>query len=132
MTYGTLLSATGYVHIINRITIIAILINIGLNLILIPSLGAIGASWTTVIALSFLGIFNLGYVHFKLEVKVPWDIIIKLLIIGLVLMLLMYSSTLLDIPWWVVGICSGVLYSVICVATGLLPKEQIPFGKNKQ
>jgi len=129
-TYSVLLSATGYIYFINRITIIAIMLNIVLNVFLIPVLGALGAAWTTVAALSLLGITNIVFVHYKLEVKVPWDILLKLIIAGGIISFIIYLFSLLTVSWWIAGLLSGIIFLVICVWLSIIPKAYLTFLQN--
>ena len=67
------------------IVIITALINIGLNYLLIPRIGVIGAAWATLISFAFQ--FIVGYLVSRKYYFIPfnWYIIIPLLISGIVM-----------------------------------------------
>ena len=56
---GPLLSMTGYTHIVFWNSIVVFILNIILNIILIPKYGIIGAAWATLISLLILGILRI-------------------------------------------------------------------------
>ena len=55
---GPILSMTGYTNIVFWNTIIAFILNIILNIILIPQYGILGAAWATLISLSIIGVIR--------------------------------------------------------------------------
>jgi O-antigen/teichoic acid export membrane protein len=60
MTYifGTLLTARGSLKELNTMAIIAVILNIGLNLLLIPTHGALGAAWSSVATQLFTSVYQ--------------------------------------------------------------------------
>ena len=50
--FGTLLTANGNIHLLNKLSVAILLINLGLNLLLIPHFQAYGAAWANFISLS--------------------------------------------------------------------------------
>lgn len=73
LIFGTLLTADGDLRILNIFSFIAIIINIGLNCILIPKHGAVGAAFTTFCTQCFIAIIQFLYCakmfHFRFSVK---------------------------------------------------------------
>ncbi|MEM6966723.1 MAG: oligosaccharide flippase family protein, partial [Bacteroidota bacterium] len=55
--FGTLLTANGSLLKMNRILVVAVILNIILNFILIPKHGAVGAAWATVVT-KFFSMFS--------------------------------------------------------------------------
>ncbi len=51
--YGTLLTANNSLAKMNRIFVVSVALNMGLNFLLIPTYGALGAAWTTFLTQSF-------------------------------------------------------------------------------
>lgn len=84
--------------VVMYITLFSALVNIGLNFILIPKFGIMGAAWTT--AFSFLVMFVLSYILARRYYFIPynWKIIIPSLLffIGIYIV---YSFILIENPW---------------------------------
>ena len=81
---GTTLNMTGFpkINLIN--TLIACGLNIGLNIILIPKMGGVGAALATLITLSFIALIR-GFQNWKLLQLIPWSWkIIKPIIAGII------------------------------------------------
>lgn len=66
--YGTVLTATGRILDFCYINIIAVLINVTLNLVLIPSMGAKGCCLAAVCSQLFTGILSMLYVKQKTQI----------------------------------------------------------------
>ncbi len=120
--FGTLLTANGSLKTLNILATIALVINIVLNVILIPRFQALGAAYAAVITQGFIGITNTIYAHkmlklpfnriqyFKLLILLALTILTiifckmntlnlipSLLIIGTIGLLLIFAFKLLDI-----------------------------------
>ena len=69
--FGTLITASGNMKLLNKIAFASLLLNIGLNFVLIPEYGAWGAALASLITQSFSGAFQVVFaVHlFKLKVN---------------------------------------------------------------
>lgn len=70
--YGTVLTATGYIRHFCMITFIAVLINIVLNLLLIPSWGAKGCCIAALLSQAFCGVATLLVVKKKLDIAIQY------------------------------------------------------------
>lgn len=121
MIYSTLLTATGYVNFVNRFFIAGILVNVLMNLWLIPSLGAIAAAWSTVASMGVMGLAYIGYTHFKLPVKVPYDLLGKILVLIALISLAYWGLLQVGLPWWLSGILAGSVYLLLCAGLGFIP-----------
>ena len=69
--FGTLITASGNMKLLNKIAASSLFLNIILNLFLIPQYGAYGAALSSLITQSFSGIFQVGFAVklFKLKVE---------------------------------------------------------------
>ncbi len=70
--YGTVLTATGHIRYFCIITFIAVLINIVLNLLLIPSWGAKGCCIAALVSQGFCGVATLVLVKKKLDIAIQY------------------------------------------------------------
>lgn len=52
--FGTLLTAGGYLRQLNLFALITLVLNVGVNLLLIPRLGAVGSAWASLTAQTFM------------------------------------------------------------------------------
>ena len=57
--FGTLLTAGGYLKQLNIFAASSLVLNMGVNLILIPRLGAVGSAWASLTAQSFMAVAQL-------------------------------------------------------------------------
>ena len=83
--FGTLLTANNNMKQINIMAFMGILINIGLNLVLIPTMKAEGAALASVVtqfSVAFIQVFLIQYI-FRFKVNYPF--LISILLLGLVL-----------------------------------------------
>lgn len=97
--YGTLLTANGNLRFLNSIALLGLVLNISLNVALIPTLKAEGAAWATLCTqwLVVLGQFVYAKIKFKITLQINLVIRISL---WLILVLLMAAfSTLSALPW---------------------------------
>lgn len=68
--FGTLLTANGSLKILNYSSFIGIIINVALNLYLIPTRGAEGAAFATFITQSFTAVIQFGYCIKLFSIKI--------------------------------------------------------------
>ena len=69
--FGTLLTAGGYLRQLNLFALITLVLNVVVNLLLIPRLGAVGSAWASLTAQTFMALaqFILAIRLFHL----PWS-----------------------------------------------------------
>lgn len=80
--FGTLLTANNSLRLLNRMALIGIGVNIGLNLILIPRMEAEGAAIATVITQSATALLQLGLVMKVFQFSIHWPTIIRVCILA--------------------------------------------------
>ena len=81
--FGTLLTANGSLKILNYSSFIGIIINVALNLYLIPTRGAEGAAFATFITQSFTAVIQFGYCMKLFSIKINKQrVLYYLLLIG--------------------------------------------------
>lgn len=70
LLFGTLLTANGSLKFLNAISAIGILLNVGMNIFLIPEYGASGAAFATLITQGSVSIIQIIYCVIKFSLKV--------------------------------------------------------------
>ncbi len=118
--YSTLLTATGYEKKVSKMIIGSIFINILGNLIFIPILGPVASAWITVASTLFLSILYVYFTHTKLEVKVPYSILLRLLIVFVLFTLAFYLLSLTTLQWYFVTMLAGASLLIFAYLAGLL------------
>jgi O-antigen/teichoic acid export membrane protein len=68
--YGTVMTATGHIIAYSYITLICIAINVIMNILLIPSMGAKGSCIAALTSQVFCGITVMWYVNQKLKINI--------------------------------------------------------------
>lgn len=108
--YGTFLTAAGKVNLINRTVLTAVVINVSLNLILIPFYGAEGAAFTSIITQYFV-----LSVQYYLTIKyLQTGFLYKIFIKRLLFILILLSSGILlrnisGFSWYLSAIITGLI-----------------------
>jgi len=119
--YGTLLTAAGKITIFNKIVFLGVIINLGLNLILIPSKGAFGAALATVFTQYFVlagqYIYDLKYFDIRFDFTLFLKRIFYLAVTTLVLY---FIKEKLDFNPWLMMFFSGLISMVIAIITGMI------------
>jgi len=119
--YGTLLTAAGKIGIFNKIVFAGVIVNLILNLILIPQRGAIGAAIATVFTqylvlsgqyIAGLKHFNTGF-DFKLFLRRTGFFLI-------VFITLYFFKFNLTIDWIISIAISGIFSIIVAIITGLI------------
>ncbi len=85
LVFGTLLTANGSLRQLNLMAIIALSINVILNIILIPVLGAKGAAITTLTAQTVFGVLQWILVRYRMNESLQKAAWVKLASLGVVL-----------------------------------------------
>ena len=81
--YGTVMTATGHIIAFCRLVIIAVIINLGLNLLLIPGYGAKGCAIAGLVSQLFLGLATMIYSLRRLQIEIHYrSILVYLLCFG--------------------------------------------------
>ncbi|MBC7451362.1 MAG: oligosaccharide flippase family protein [Cytophagales bacterium] len=116
---GTLLSATGGEHFINRMLVISILINVVLNVFLLPAMGISGAALATVISNLFVSGSYVYFIYKNKHVQINYAITVKLMGIAVLCTAASYFIHSAGILWWQAGILLCCITSIAAFALGL-------------
>ena len=115
--YGTILTATGRVQAFCLIMLIAVMINLVLNLILIPTHGAVGSCIAALASQVFAGIVTMLFVTKKLSLPLDPRSWFIYMIISIALVAFLYFATG-NMNNWMLLVCTAIL----SLGLGLLTK----------
>jgi len=98
--YMTLITANGNLDALIRMALVAVVLNVGLNLALVPAYGAWGAALTCCITQTYLSVYNILLARKKLQLHTDWPWVARyLLFAGLVLLVCLLVRHL-ELPLW--------------------------------
>ena len=118
--YGTIITATGHIVSFCYIVLGAVLINIILNLLLIPTLGAKGSCYAALVSQRSCGIATLIYTKRKLGVNIDFrSVIIYIFTAGLLAGFFYVSKNWNISRLFLIG-GAGIITLFVMFATGLL------------
>lgn len=122
LLFGTLLTANGSLKFLNKISAIGILLNIGMNLFLIPRYGASGAAFATLITQGSVSAVQIIYCirHFSLTITLPETV--KFTSFVITVYILCYFVKV-DSIWMFLGLGGASILAMI--ATGLIDFKQL-------
>lgn len=95
--FGTLLTANGSLRQLNMLAGMTLVVNVLVNVVLIPRMGAQGSAWASVTAQSFMALTQLGLALKVFNIRVRATYIIKLIVFTLIIL---GCSLLLPFAWW--------------------------------
>jgi O-antigen/teichoic acid export membrane protein len=105
LIYGTFLTADGDLRFLNRISAIAIVINVGFNFLLIPKYGALGTGFSMLFTQVFIASCQIVRVHRRMRATHPLRTFIKFIALALCMSLMVF---LLPKTSWVFAVeCLG-------------------------
>jgi O-antigen/teichoic acid export membrane protein len=107
--YSTVLTSTGHENFVSRMIALSILINVFLNYIFIPEFGGVAASWNTVVSYIFLSGTYLWYFARNLRVRIPFDLLGKLAVSGLLFGAVLYGLEFTPVPWYISSAIAGLV-----------------------
>lgn len=113
--YGTLLTANNNLRQLNILAGATVILNVVLNLILIPRYHAVGAAISSLCSQGFFAISQLVLTRKLLRISMNGDIFIKLA--GFLLLNVLLGFLTLKIPGWIPGF---IILLVFCLISALL------------
>jgi len=123
--FGTLLTANGQLRILNRIALVGFVANIGLNALLIPRQGALGAAWATLLTQSVTALLQLGWVlHLHPTLRAPafWRRLGLFALLGLSGSWMIHTYTT---GWWQGLLLLNGYLLLVAVLSGLNPVKPV-------
>lgn len=122
--FGTLITASAQMRLLNWIALGTVMLNVVLNVLLIPSYGAPGAAFTSFISLGFMALAQMIYGLWKYKMN-P----LKWLLRALVIWVITFGAIFLA-PSFLDGVLqqiiwSGVISIVVFLLIGVTPKQLV-------
>ncbi len=118
--YGCVMTATGHIVAFNYIIMASIVINLGINIFLIPSWGAKGCCLAALASQSFCGIATMWYVKQKLEIAVDFRSILIYIFITAIVCGVLYVSIDRQVSKWLVIAITGAVVLIMLRITKLI------------
>lgn len=98
-TYGTLLVAGGQLKVFNIITFVAMLLNIGLNMLLIPQMEALGATYATIATQLLASTGMIYFAHQFLKKPLPVFDFFRIGLLSIGVFAICQASTYISLQW---------------------------------
>jgi O-antigen/teichoic acid export membrane protein len=114
--FGTLLTANGDMKTLNWISVLGLLVNVGLNYVLIPDIGIKGAAIATLVTQIVVVLLQLIYIGWQFKTAPRWQLIASLVVFSTGLYFLGFFMLGIGIDHKVqfILLCGiGVLWAVI-------------------
>lgn len=117
--YGTVMTATGQFYPFCKILLLALMVNVILNSILIPSYGASGCAIAAAISQASCGISAMYYCYAKLKMNLQWFSIAVYIFMAIVLTGFLLVTRELSLGPWLTIILASLLMVVLIFSTRL-------------
>ncbi|MCB0431256.1 MAG: oligosaccharide flippase family protein [Flavobacteriales bacterium] len=118
--FGTLLTANGNLRQLNGMALLGIVINVGLNLYLIPRMAALGSAYASLITQVFTALAQVIIAQSVFRFKIKWSFLFRLLLFAAGVAVLGYFSTQLPYNWLYSMVGMLVACVLLSYLTGLL------------
>src|SRR5690606_21499265 len=128
--YGTVMTATGHIYAFCLITAGALIVNVTINLLLIPGEGALACCIAALVSQGLCGIATMIYCKTHLRVTIhPRSVIIYTFNTALLCVLFYYGKM---ISPWLLAVIAVFITAITAVATGLVTKRNWKLIFNNQ
>jgi O-antigen/teichoic acid export membrane protein len=111
--FGTLLTANGSVTLQNKLMFLALILNVGLNLLLIPHYKVIGAAWAGVITQGFVALAEMYLAFMMISIRPGARFIPALLLFVFVIFTISFFMRFLPLNWMIQIVVIGLLGSAL-------------------
>jgi O-antigen/teichoic acid export membrane protein len=118
--YGTVMTATGHIVAFSYITLIAVIINLALNILLIPLSGAKGSCIAALVSQGVSGIATAWYVSQKLKISINIRSCLIYIFIGALVSGFLYAADEWSVNKLAAIAGAGVIALIISLATRLV------------
>ncbi len=118
--YGTVMTATGAVVPFCFIVLLSVILNIVLNLLLIPEWGAKGCCISALASQGFCGITAMLYVQKKLKINIHFRSLLMYIFIAALLSGFFYLCSDMAISKWILIISAGIITIIAAILLKLV------------
>lgn len=123
--YGTLQVANGTLRGLNTVFALGAVINIGLNLLLIPELLALGAAIATAVTQVFVMVGQIFLGHKRFQIPYNIGLILRIIIwTGLVVGIASFLQKM-EGPWWIRLLASISISGLSALIVGVINKDML-------
>ena len=131
--FGTLLTANNNLKVLNLIALAGLVVNIVLNLILIPRLQAMGSAYASLATQTVTALLQFYVAHRLLHLKINYKLILRFLGLTIFLLASGFSLSWFQIDNWQLSLLAMLVVGVLfMIALGLLNiKELVGILKGK-
>jgi O-antigen/teichoic acid export membrane protein len=124
--YSTLLTSTAHERAVSWAVAGSSLLNIVLNLFLLPRFGAVAAAFNTLVCAAVVSGAYVTLVARRTGVALPWWVMARLLLaFGLLCGAWCLSRIYLGLNWWLESAAMALIFGLIVLATGLVQRHEI-------
>ncbi len=123
--YGTVMTATGHIIAYSYITLICIVMNVIMNILLIPSMGAKGSCIAALTSQVFCGITVMWYVNQKLKINIDLRSFLIYIFIGGLVCGFLYISGDWPVSKWLIMAGTGILVLILLWLTKLVDVKSL-------
>jgi O-antigen/teichoic acid export membrane protein len=123
--FGTLLTAAGNLRLLIQIAGVALMVNVGLNLWLIPMYGAKGAAVSVLLTHSFVAVSNAIFAVKLLPVKVPFTYFAQFAVFAMLCVAVMLGLAKSNFSLWGTTFLFGCSTVVLVWVTRLVDIESV-------
>jgi O-antigen/teichoic acid export membrane protein len=119
--FGTLLTAHGSMKVLNLIAVGGIIVNVALNLIMIPTYGALGTTLATLFTQIIVALLHIMAVNVLFKVKWEWSLLLRMTAFIVVGIGMSWAITLLPVHWMIKIAADGLLLTILMLVLRLIP-----------
>ena len=123
--FGTLLTAKGSLKVLNYIALGGMLINVVLNLFLIPSYGALGATFATLITQVFVALVHFAAANKEFRFEYEWKDAFKFSAFTAICVAALFAIKLSPLDWMLNFVLALSVCLLAAIATKLIPVKQV-------
>jgi O-antigen/teichoic acid export membrane protein len=124
--YSTLLTSTGHEKAVSGVVALSVLLNIGLNLWLMPRYGALAGAFDTLACVGFVSVGYMWLLARRTAVPVPWRVLARLLLaFGLLCGAWYTLHQGIYLSWWAETGIMAVVFGLIVLGTGLIRQSEL-------
>lgn len=124
--YSTLLTSTGHERAVSAVVAGSLLLNVGLNLWLMPRYGALAAAGNTLVCVGFVSGGYVWLLAARTAVPVPGQVLARLLLaFGLLCGTWYALHQGIYLSWWLETGLMAVVFGLIVLGTGLIRQSEL-------
>lgn len=123
--FGSLLTANGSIFLLNKIALLGVIVNISLNVALIPDYQAVGTAIATVSTQLIVAVAHLLAARKVFQLKSSGKNTLKLLLFSIALVALGFGTHTLSLNWFLELIIFGILSLLLAILIRLISLKSI-------